>query len=120
MDDLKMKIRHVYDLHKMLENQGLSSFFESDAFADFILKVARDDVESFRNNNDWLAHHPADSLLFRDVENCWSGLKSTYSGEFRGLVYGALPEEQQVVETLTRIQERLRRIEWNIVVNDEG
>ncbi len=117
MDDLRMKIRHVYDLHKMLENQELSSFFDFDEFADVILKVARDDVESFRNNNEWLTHHPADSLLFRDVESCWSGLKAAYTGEFRGLVYGELPEEQQVVETLTRIQERLRKIEWNIEVN---
>ncbi|MFO8163781.1 MAG: nucleotidyl transferase AbiEii/AbiGii toxin family protein [Desulfatiglandales bacterium] len=117
MDDLRMKIRHIYDIHKMLEDQELSSFFDSDALADFILKVARDDVESFRSNNAWLAHHPADSLLFRDVESCWSGLKSAYTGEFRGLVYGKLPEEEQVVETLTRIQERLRKIEWNIEVN---
>lgn len=117
IDDLRMKIRHVYDLHKMLKDQELSSFFDSDELADFILKVARDDVESFRNNNGWLAYHPADSLLFRDVENCWSDLKSAYMGEFKGLVYGEFPGEQQVVETLTRIQERLRKIEWNIEVH---
>ncbi|NOY69193.1 MAG: nucleotidyl transferase AbiEii/AbiGii toxin family protein [Deltaproteobacteria bacterium] len=114
MDDLRMKIRHVYDLHKMLEDQGLSNFFDSDDFAAFILKVAEDDVQSFRNNNEWLTHHPADALLFRDVEGCWSGLKATYTGEFRGLVYGELPKEQQIVATLIRIQERLRRLEWNI------
>lgn len=117
MDALRMKIRHVYDLHKMLEDKELSRFFDSDELADFILKVARDDMESFRNNNKWLAHHPADALLFRDVESCWGGLTSAYMGEFKGLVYGQLPEGRQVVETLTRIQERLRKIEWNIEVN---
>lgn len=112
MDDLKMKIRHVYDLHKMLEEQGLSNFFDSDAFDMLILKVARDDVQSYGANNEWLIPHPAEALLFRDVENSWSDLKSTYTGEFRGLVYGEFPEEQQVVETITRIQQRLRKIEW--------
>ncbi len=114
IDDLKMKIRHIYDLHKMLSDQEISSFFDSDEFTALLLKVARDDVESFKNNNDWLAHHPAEALLFHDVEECWSSLKTTYTDDFSGLVYGALPDEVLIINTLTRIKERLLRVQWNL------
>ena len=70
MDALKMKIRHVYDLHKMLEQLEMNNFFGSDAFSDVICRVAGDDVQNFRNNNEWLENHPADALLFRDAEDC--------------------------------------------------
>ncbi|EKD42209.1 MAG: hypothetical protein ACD_73C00265G0002 [uncultured bacterium] len=118
MADLRMKIRHLYDLHKMLADQELRAFFNSHEFETSICKVARDDVQSFRNNNEWLVHHPADALLFRDVESCWAGLKATYTDDFSGLVYRELPGEQQIFETLKCIKERLMEVEWNIVVDD--
>ena len=120
MDDLKMKIRHVYDLHKMLEDQEMRNFFDSNEFSDVICRVAGDDMQSFRNNNEWLENHPADALLFRDLEDCWNGLKAVYANDFSGLVYGELPGEQRIFETLTRIKERLRAIEWSITVNERG
>lgn len=116
MDDLRMKIRHVYDLHKMLEDQELSLFFNSSEFDTLICKVGQDDMQSFRNNNEWLIHHPVEALLFRDVEACWEDLKATYTGDFSGLVYGVLPSEQQILATLTGIKERLLDIEWHIDV----
>ncbi len=115
--DLRMKIRHIYDLHKMLEDQKLNSFFNSDAFDELICRVAQDDVQSFKNNNEWLVHHPAEALLFRDVAACWESLKATYTNDFSGLVYGELPDEQRIFESLTGIKERLLEIEWNIDVN---
>ena len=115
MDDLRMKIRHVYDLHKMLEDQKLCNFFDSNEFDTVICKVAQDDVQGFRNNNEWLVYHPAEALLFRDIENCWNGLKTAYTSDFSGLVYGDLPSEQQIFETLIRIKERLMKVEWCIV-----
>ncbi len=113
MNDLKMKIRHVYDLHKMLEDRELRRFFNSSEFDTLICRVAQDDMQSFRNNNEWLIHHPAEALLFRDVETCWEGLKTTYTGDFSGLVYGVLPGEQQILATLTGIKERLLNVEWS-------
>jgi hypothetical protein len=120
MADLRMKIRHVYDLHKMLEEQELSRFFNSSEFDTLICKVGQDDMQSFRNNNEWLIHHPAEALLFRDVETCWEDLKATYTGDFSDLVYGVLPGEQQILATLIGIKDRLLKVEWHIDVKLEG
>lgn len=97
IDHLRMKIRHVYDLHMMLKNVELKSFFDSAVFARFLCRVAQDDVQSFRNNNQWLAYHPNNSLLFKDIDNVWNQLKAAYTGDFSGLVYGDLPSEEDVV-----------------------
>ena len=79
-----------------------------------LLKVANDDVVSFKNNNKWLIHHPSEALIFKDLENVWSELKTIYTGDFKNLVYGELPKEEAVLETLKMIQERLKAISWTI------
>ncbi len=81
-----------------------------------ILKVANDDVTSFRNNNKWLNFHPNEALIFRDLEVVWSELKSIYIGDFKNLVYGEFPKQEDILETLKLIQERLKTISWNIEV----
>ncbi|MBF2709555.1 nucleotidyl transferase AbiEii/AbiGii toxin family protein [Flavobacterium soyangense] len=116
MDDLKNKIRHTYDLHQLLQQKEFSDFFKSPAFDEMLVRVATDDVTSFRNNNKWLANHPNDALIFRDLDLIWERLKDTYNGDFRNLVYGDLPKEEAVLATLKIIRERLIIITWNIKV----
>jgi hypothetical protein len=119
MDDLKKKIRHTYDLHQLLKQDVFSEFFHSTAFDEMLLKVANDDVSSYKNNNKWLIHHPIESLFFKDLENIWSELKIIYIGDFKNLVYGELPKEEAVLETLKMIQERLKTISWTIKIESK-
>jgi hypothetical protein len=114
IDDLKKKIRHTYDLHQLLKQEEFIKFFHSKNFDDLLLKVANDDVVSFRNNNKWLNHHPNEALFFKDLETIWNELKIVYNGDFKNLVYGELPKEEAVLETLKMIQERLKTISWSI------
>ena len=116
INDLKKKIRHTYDLHQLLKQDEFSKFFQSTAFDEMLLKVANDDVASFRNNNKWLNHHPNEALIFNDLENVWNELKTIYNGDFKNLVYGELPKEEAVFETLKMIQERLKTISWTIKI----
>jgi len=114
IDDLKKKIRHTYDLYQLLTQEEFLKFFQSTAFDEMLLKVANDDVISFRNNNQWLVHHPSEALIFKDLDNVWIELKTTYNGDFKNLVYGKLPKEEVILETLKMIQERLKTISWTI------
>ena len=116
MDDLKKKIRHTYDLHQLLKQDEFFKFFQSTTFDEMLLKVANDDVASFRNNNKWLNYHPSEALIFRDLENVWNELKTIYNGDFKNLVYGELPKEEAILKTLKMIQERLKAISWTIQI----
>ena len=114
VDNLKKKIRHIYDLHQLLKQKEFLAFFNSSEFDQLLLKVAADDMVSFRNNNVWLNNHPNEAIIFKDVENIWDELKIVYSNDFRNLVYGDFPDEDVVLKTLKMIQERLATIFWTI------
>jgi hypothetical protein len=116
MSDLGLKIRHCYDLTKMLEDSELSEFFDSDDFDKMLLKVANDDIVSFKNNNKWLVHRPEKALIFSDTDNVWLELKKVYNSGFRNLVFGKLPDEKEVLATLIRIRDRLKRVDWKIEI----
>lgn len=113
---LRNKIRHIYDLHMLLQNKNLQQFFYATAFEDMLGKVGNDDVKSYRNNNAWLEFHPVKALIFQDVDKIWSELEKTYTSyqEFRGLVYGRFPEASAVKTTLRQIKQRVKEINWKV------
>lgn len=113
--DLKNKVRHTYDLHQLLKQPSYADFLQSSQFNEMILKVANDDIASFKNNNEWLNNHPADSLMFKNVQAIWKELATVYSSAFKPLVYKDFPTESEILSTLTLIQERLITIKWTIV-----
>jgi len=115
MEDLRKKIRHAYDLHKMLKNTDVLRFFKSEDFGQMLLKVANDDVLSFKSNNSWLVHHPNEAIIFKKTEYVWKEIKTTYSEDFKNLVFGDFPEEKEILKTLADIKRRMESINWNIL-----
>jgi hypothetical protein len=113
--DLNTKIRHVYDIHQLLKDQTVQAFFNSDDFDTVLLKVAADDVQSFKNNNNWLKHHPKDAMIFKEPKETWNRLKDTYQNEFKLLVYGVLPKKEDVLVSIIRVSKRLHQIKWKMV-----
>lgn len=117
--DLKNKIRHVYDLNQLLSVKELLTYFKSKEFDTMLLKVAQDDVASFKNNNEWLKNHPINSLIFENPEKVWSDLKIVYESDFKNLVYGSFPNETELLNTLILIRERITSIDWNIKLENK-
>lgn len=114
INDLRQKIRHIYDLHQLLQHKEFNDFFSSSSFDEMLLKVAADDIISFRNNNQWLIHHPNDSLMFSKPDETWSELRQVYQSDFKNLVYGTFPDEALILMTLKKITERLASVEWAV------
>lgn len=116
LDDLRLKIRHAYDLKLLLDNREVKDFLESSEFEVMISKVGHDDLLGYRSNNEWLLNHPADALIFTDLEDVWGSLKTIYNGDFKTLIYGTLPPERQIYDALKTIHERLKIIEWDLEI----
>lgn len=57
-----------------------------------------------------------ESIIFKDTDTIWKELRSTYSGSFKNLVYGNLPNEQLVLKTLNKIAVRIKDVEWDIAL----
>lgn len=112
--NLANKIRHIYDIHLMLKNTEVKEFFNSETFEKLLIKVGRDDMVSYKNNNAWLQNHPADAIAFSKSEDTWDKIKNTYRTTFKELVIGNLPDEADLVTTLKQIHNHLQKINWNI------
>ena len=114
--DLRNKIRHVYDIHMMLKDQGIKSFYESEAFEKMLVQIGKDDIVSYKNNKNWLKNHPSKALIFSNHEIVWGEIKSTYATTFKDLVIGELPAESEILNTLKLVGENLKKIEWEEVI----
>jgi hypothetical protein len=114
IQDLSLKIRHTYDLHFLLKDEALLAFFESQNFDALLNKVAQDDVNSYKNDNLWLQHHPNESWFFSDLEQSWNALKNSYTNDFATLVIGKLTPEATILGSLTKIKKRMEHISWTI------
>lgn len=115
ISDLNNKVRHIYDIHKLLQDRSTNQFFNSSEFDTLLLKVANDDVKSYKNNNAWLSNHPLKALIFSDTINTWNQIKKTYNSDFKALVFGELPNEKDMLNTLIYVCNRLEPIKWTIV-----
>jgi hypothetical protein len=69
---------------------------------------------SFKNNNEWLQNHPATAIIFSTPEDTWNKIKTTYRTSFKDLVLGELPEESDLVITLSQIYSRLEQVKWEL------
>lgn len=114
IEDLNNKIRHIYDIHILLKNKEINSFFNSKEFDKMLQKVGNDDIFSFKNDNEWLKEHPVSAIIFNQPKNTWEQLKNTYNSSFKEIVYGEFPTENEILTSLKIISKRLKIVEWNI------
>lgn len=112
--DLRNKIRHVYDIHKMLKDPEIRQFFDSKEFDEMLLKVGNDDMVAYKNNNAWIRHHPATALIFDRPSETWEKLRTEYLSNFKDLLTGELPAEAGVIKTLKDVSSRMKNIKWEI------
>ncbi len=114
IEDLNNKIRHIYDLNQMLKDKEIKDFFDTNEFDKLLVIVANDDMLSFKSGNEWLQNHPTEAIIFKESNNVWDKLRNTYFSTFNKLVYGELPNDTDILETLKIINERMKNINWEI------
>ena len=105
--ELKLKIRHCYDLHQLLQQGNIQAFIDSSDFFVMLNKVRADDMRSHVSNQAWLAQPLSRAWIFRELPKAWQQLQITYEREFSALVYGELPSAEQVFDSLMQIRQRL-------------
>ncbi len=110
--DLRKKVRHLYDLHLLLELDKVKLFFESNEFDEMILSV-KDDDKLNRHNEEWLKFHPRDAIIFSSSEDVWDKIKRDYAIDFKDFVYGDLPDEEVINNTIKVISVRLATLKWD-------
>lgn len=57
-------------------------------------------------------HHPKEAMVFKDLNRIWPELQKAYNSDFSSMVYGTLPKEKDVLESMRLIQKRLNSLDW--------
>jgi len=112
--DLAEKIRHIYDLHMLMQDPDVKAFLNNDGFESMMQKIGKEDLESFNNNNEWLYEHPCNAIIFKNPEETWERIKAPYNTTFKEMVFGELPESTELITMLKEIHSGLIKISWNI------
>jgi len=79
-----------------------------------IVKVGEDDFIGYKNNNEWLKNHPGSAVIFDSFEKVWPHIADAYHRSFARMVYGDLPSESDLLETLSKISVRIKSIDWHV------
>jgi predicted nucleotidyltransferase component of viral defense system len=107
IDHINRKIRHLYDVHFLMEDKDTGGFVESDNFCQMAEKVIACDKETF-NDTPWFDVPLAEACLFSNLEGIWPFLESTYYGDFKAMVVGDyMPSMESLVNSMSRIHKQL-------------
>lgn len=104
---LRAKVRHLYDLHLMMNAPVLAGFIASDAFFDTLYAVQADDARNHEFQGAWAQEPLSSALVFQDDEKFWQHIEVTYMASFSMLVYGELPALNEIRKSLGILKHRL-------------
>lgn len=66
-----------------------------------------------------MSNQPNEALIFKDLENIWSQIKTVYETDFRALVYGEeFPTAEEILQTFQKIKQRLSEIKWTVSIDE--
>ena len=116
IDRLKAGIRHIYDLHLLLQEERIQHFLAGESqvdglgFNDFMARVLQDDSDgnqNLENYNDYMNANFSECLLYSDIQVTWKELKPTYEGAFSRMLFQTPPPptSEQIVESLFSLKE---------------
>lgn len=111
-NSLKKKVRHFYDVHKLLEHQDIQKFIEDSEFEKMLNMALEDDLSNPEFKDSWVGCSLNEVRLFSDMEKVFSNIESTFEGDFKSLLYG--DEEisiSEVKNSFAKLLEKLPKIE---------
>lgn len=111
IDQLERKIRHIYDIERILKINGTMEFLFSSNFFSMIINVRNDDASNHEFKGDWINKPLASSLLFSEVDNVWDKIDETYNEEFKPFVYGDFPKQDYIKRALKIVTMRLKEFD---------
>jgi len=84
--ELKNKIRHLYDIYFLMQEDEIISFIKSSDFKNMLKDVRKDDVAQF--SEDWAKVEFHKTPIFTDTYNVIKNIEHYYKTNFNDLVYG--------------------------------
>jgi predicted nucleotidyltransferase component of viral defense system len=104
----KVKVRHFYDVHLLMKNQEIINFLsDPKKVVEMFVKVKSD--EFVTNNSGRLSSilELISTPLFENLDSIFLEIKIVYNRSFKELLYGELPDLNQVKESFIQLKNQL-------------
>ena len=109
-EKLKEKIRHFYDLYKLLNSHDLKEKILIDVNFELINLVRQDDAANAIFTGDWIGQPLSSSPLLLDIDLTWRSVDKTYHTELSQLIWSEdLPSSEEMLSSLKQIKQFLQR-----------
>jgi len=86
-DELKGKVRHFYDIHKLMLEDTISDFIETKDFEETINKALEDDLSNPEFKDSWENTKLKDVRLFSEIDDVFKNIADIYKNDFSSLLY---------------------------------
>ena len=100
--ELANKIRHLYDVYKLNQKEDIREFLNSEDFFSMASKVVVQN-DFFRKRKDTIY---SNSFLYNDFERI-NKIKEIYEKKFRNMVFGELPDFDEMKNSFKDILEKI-------------
>lgn len=105
---LSDRIRHLYDITLILRQDEYRAFVQSDEFMSLCEICIADEKVGFFGISGSFEKPLADAPLFSDFEKWRPSLETTYRGIFADLVFGAMPDMDEIVKALEFLHRNMK------------
>lgn len=103
MNELSARVRHIYDLHFIVNKANMHEFITGKGFQEMIKNVLADDEKNSQFQGEWTTKPLSESLIFSDWEKVWKDLQPVYQNQFKSLVFADLPDSKAINKSMNVI-----------------
>ena len=107
VEQLSVRIRHLYDICLILSEEEYKNFVQSQEFVTLCKSCIDDEKLGMFDNSDYLERPLVDAPLFTKFSNWQTSLEKTYEGVFADLVFGEKPEMDEIAVALSFLHKKL-------------
>lgn len=105
---LSARIRHLYDICLILHHKEYRSFVQGDEFTKLCDRCIADERAGFFGNSDCFEKPLTSAPLFSHFAEWRAALEVVYRGPFADLVFGEMPDMNEIMEALAFLQKHMR------------
>ena len=87
ISELRQKIRHFYDVSKLLDSAEIKNFIKSDGFFETLKSVYKDDISTVEFKNDWKDTKLSLNPLFKEMDDIFKSLEPSFDRSFKSLLF---------------------------------
>lgn len=100
---LTAKIRHFYDLHYLMQDQGTKEYLKSKLFKNDFTNLFEQDQQRFDKPAGWNKKRMMDSPLITNWHTTWQAIQNVYLRELPDLAYKKIPSVEEIEDSMEEL-----------------